>query len=524
MIPPVLTPSPSCPTDDQRRGNIYKHLLEMFKPGELFEIRCHLRNEVACTRYTKADDQWVEKPGTAHAISGRFDDPVQAANAIIAMETEPSDVDLVWTTVQPIDPVAAKRIGDRSTNVLKLGARAAGESDMLERRYWFADFDLVRKKGVHASEEERQAGFVRLLEILGDLTTNHGWPEPRIIDSGNGYHCYWIADGSPATWPLWSQCLDALDAKYTDRVLKVDTGVGNASRVAGVPGTWNRGSKYTPTATRPARVRRVIHRPQPWERLTYGTIEVMAGTFKADRTDKPSDAPELVDNAAELLDEYFDLFEIEVVGKPHEKGNDTIYHLKECPFKGSAHFGGIGVTSIMLSDTRIGFSCLHPDHKKHTFKDLTTWLESQTRKRCGLKFYLNSSTLTDDCLHLMEKVWGLDPEDVWVDGQIPVECEDDEDEDTNAQIAAAMASRTPAQRWTRPTYTADITVPAPPPTPEPTVAPERILTPEDLHAAYWRPCFKTLADMDAMVEAMDVHLTKRSRSVSAEIDAMEQYL
>lgn len=529
MLPNRLTPSPSCPTDDQRRGNIYKHLKEMFKPAEQFEVRLHLRNEVPCTRNKKVDDKWISEPGTAQVISGKFDDAEKAANAIISFEAEPSDVDLAWVTVQPLDIERAKRIGDRSVNSLKVGARGAGESDILERRYWFADCDIVRKKGVHASEDERQAGYARLLEILTDLITVHGWPEPRIVDSGNGFHLYWIADGSPATWPIWTKCLEALSAKYSDKVLKVDTSVGNASRVAGIPGTWNRSTKYTPSTSRPARVRRVIHRPEQWERLPYSAVQEMAATFQALESAKSGDSPELVDNAAELLDEYFDLFSdaIELAGKPHEKGQDTIYNLKECPFKGAAHSGGAGVTSILLSDTRIGFSCLHPDHKKYSFKDLTLWLESKTRKRCGIKFYVTSSTLLDECLELLENVWELSPEEVWVDGQLPVECEDNEEEEAiNANIAAAMASRPPAQKWTRPTYTADLSKSTPQPAPamETSAVPERILTPEDLRAAYWRPCFKTLAEMDAMVEAIDMPRPERTKWISAEAEAMEKYL
>ena len=155
----------------------------------------------------------------------------------------------VYYTLNPVRPT--------------LGDKAAKNADILKRRWILVDVDPVKAEpDASATEPEKGEAWSVAGEVL-DALTAEGWPEPVIVDSGNGYHLLYRVD-LPNDTASGLEVRDLLkilaDRHDTDRA-KVDRKVHNAARIAKLPGTFARKGKDTPE--RPHRPCRILHVPDP---------------------------------------------------------------------------------------------------------------------------------------------------------------------------------------------------------------------------------------------------------------------
>ncbi|MFO0892408.1 MAG: hypothetical protein U0790_25115 [Isosphaeraceae bacterium] len=74
-----------------------------------------------------------------------------------------------------------------------------------------------------------------------------GWPEPILADSGNGWHLLYHVDLPADDKGLVAAVLKAVSARHSTELVKVDTTVGNASRICKLYGTLARRAKTPPT-------------------------------------------------------------------------------------------------------------------------------------------------------------------------------------------------------------------------------------------------------------------------------------
>lgn len=192
----------------------------------------------------------TELRSTTALVSGWFDDfdlmAEQAHKLSAAGET-------AYMTINPcLRP-------DEPLNRLRSG-RATGEKGIEHRARMLIDIDPVRAANTSATDVEKELAL-NMARAVRETQRRLGWPEPAFVDSGNGYHLYYAID-LQASDTLVPQVLKALDSKFSTDFCLVDTAVGNASRIAKVPGTLANKGENSPE--RPHRTSFVIDRPQEW--------------------------------------------------------------------------------------------------------------------------------------------------------------------------------------------------------------------------------------------------------------------
>lgn len=115
---------------------------------------------------------------------------------------------------------------------------SAGDKDIQFRDLLLIDIDRQDTKNP-ANDEELEAA-----ELLADKVASYlkdgGWDEPIKVMSGNGYHLYYILDHVDNTDDIRDAIknfLKDLAAVFDTNLVKIDTGVFNASRIIKVVGT-----------------------------------------------------------------------------------------------------------------------------------------------------------------------------------------------------------------------------------------------------------------------------------------------
>jgi hypothetical protein len=207
--------------------------------------------------------QWVRvlvQPGDVHELQfmygegggfgrGYFSDPQKLAEAIDHIASR-SIAESVRMTINPCDPTLLERADNR----LEWHAtRPTASSQILKFLWMLIDIDPARPAEVSSTESERQAAKAKAREILAYLAQSN-WPEPILIDSGNGYQLRYRIDlpNTEGTGQLIMLCLQALAAKFGDAAVKVGTGASSAACTAVAPGSVVTTGGYT--RDRPHRV------------------------------------------------------------------------------------------------------------------------------------------------------------------------------------------------------------------------------------------------------------------------------
>lgn len=217
----------------------------------------------------------VPKAGRSRVISGYFDDldaMTQAAEKLSGRYPG------IYFTANPAGPVLLARAANRVAEYAEL---TTADRDVASRRWLPIDLDPVRPSGISASDEEHEAARQRAREIRAFLIAQ-GWPEPVVIDSGNG--CYVLPridlPNDEASRQLAERVLKALAFRFDDDLVHVDQTMFNAARIIRIPGTLN--CKGDSTADRPHREARILHAPEPPEVVPLALLQALAATVPQD--------------------------------------------------------------------------------------------------------------------------------------------------------------------------------------------------------------------------------------------------
>ncbi|MDR0418333.1 MAG: hypothetical protein LBH08_02780 [Puniceicoccales bacterium] len=222
---------------------ITKALKLWFEPGDVFEIRAL---DAITTDYRRP-----------HVESGYFDyEHIDTAAKEVAKLCSYGGV---YVTINPVNPDLLARACNRMKYAGK--TPATGDGDILRRRWLLIDCDAVRPAGISSTDAEHEAALAKAREIRDHLTSL-GWPEPIMLDSGNGAQMTYRIDLSSDDGGLVLRVLAALSVMSDDRV-KLDVTVCNPARIWRLPGTMN--CKGDSTETRP-------HRPaRPADSVSFHT-------------------------------------------------------------------------------------------------------------------------------------------------------------------------------------------------------------------------------------------------------------
>ena len=210
---------------------------------------------------------------------------------------------------------APARLVDHARQVTK-------DKDITRRLSLLIDFDSVRPPDVSSTDTEHNAALKHTHAVGEILRKVHGFPDPTESDSGNGGHLNYNIElpNDRATTELVKGFLEALDRKFSNAGVKVDTTVYNAARIWKLPGTL--ACKGPNTPERPHRLTRILKVPKTIQLVTREMLQSVIDAYP------PTDAD---DGAVES-----DVFEIlkALNGVPHGERDVQIWKAA-CSFRGS---------------------------------------------------------------------------------------------------------------------------------------------------------------------------------------------
>jgi len=244
---PVTTP-PAKPTADKLE--IARALNVLFDSGDVIEIRAF--------------------KGRRCTISGYYNDFGKLSADAARINRQAG---AVYITLNQIDRALLARRQNRTEEY----ASTTTSDDQVTRRRWLpVDIDPKRPADISSSDAEHTAAIEKAREVRGFLVGELGFPEPVAADSGNGAHllCRIDLPNDDQATGLAQACLDALDLRFSDEVVSVDTAVFNASRIWKLYGSIT--GKGDSTADRPHRQAKLLNVPDHVEVVPADKLRALA--------------------------------------------------------------------------------------------------------------------------------------------------------------------------------------------------------------------------------------------------------
>lgn len=184
--------------------------------------------------------------GRPLTLAGYFTDPARAAEAIVREAGTLTAWLGCYVTINPLMEALHARSPDRFTVAGR--GDLAKDHEVLRRTRLLLDFDPRRPSGISATDAEHEAALDRARTAYRDLRA-HGWPDPLVVDSGNGAHLVYAVDQPADDGGLIERVLRALAARHDDAAVELDQTVHTAARITKLPGTLAcKGAHYTEEA------------------------------------------------------------------------------------------------------------------------------------------------------------------------------------------------------------------------------------------------------------------------------------
>lgn len=313
----------------------------------------------------------IPKAGRSKTISGYFDKPAAFADAVVGLADE--GFAGYYFTINPVKPDLFARSANKYE---KWAENTTSDGDILKRRWLPIDLDPIRPAGISSSDEEHAAALQMAGEIRRWLIEDLGWPENAFIraDSGNGGHLSAKIDLSndDGAKDLIKRCLAALDLRFSNETVKVDTTTYNAARIWKIYGTMARKGSDMPD--RPHRLARLLEVPDDLQTVTREKLEALAAMLPRSEPTKSSNT---FDPAKYAKGHGANVLRIEP-WTDREGGTWELAILAECPFDSSHNRGEarIGVRS----DGMRTFRCFHDSCNGRDWHALRDLWEPERRK------------------------------------------------------------------------------------------------------------------------------------------------
>jgi hypothetical protein len=212
----------------------------LFSPGDVVELRTF-------------------KDGRTY--SGYFDNHQELAKAAAKHDERGHDV---YMTLNKLPGEIAYRRYNRVEQI-KGRDQTTSDGDVERRWYLFIDADCERVSGISSTDEEKHKSREKVLEVR-EYLRSQGWPAPIVCDSGNGYHLLYRIDlpADQESLELVASVLEALDFKFSDDAVKVDTTTKNAARITKAYGTTaKKGDDLPERPHRPSKILKVPEKLAP---------------------------------------------------------------------------------------------------------------------------------------------------------------------------------------------------------------------------------------------------------------------
>jgi hypothetical protein len=277
-------------------------------------------------------------------VSGYFNNLEKLVESVAMWSGEGSGV---YVTLNVVNPELLARAANRTKEFAK---KTTSDSEILRRRWLPIDLDPKRPAGICATDEEHEAALERA-PLVSTWLAEEGWPEPFILDSGNGAYLLYRIDlpSDDAATGLIKGCLRALDLLFGDQQVSIDTAVSKPAQLIRVPGTLN--SKGDNVPERPHRVARILQTPGSLQVVGRDLLDRLAAVVPAiPRTPTKGFAEPGFD-----LDNWIRAHGLPVAKtKPWNDG--TVYELEKCPWN-PAHVRTARI--IRFASGALSAGCFH---------------------------------------------------------------------------------------------------------------------------------------------------------------------
>ena len=252
----------------------------------------------------------------------------------------------VYVTVNPVNPDLLARACNRLRGITREATTA--DTDIVCRRWLLVDCDPRRVSGVSSSDSEHEAAISMACKIRSGLSAS-GWPDPILIDSGNGAQMMYRIDLPVADGDLVQRCIAGIATAGDDKV-DVDLTVFNPARIWRIPGTMN--CKGDDVPSRPHRMACILSVPEKFGIVTLEQMET-AASWKVVSNSETVPCREVSDFD---LDSWIARFCPEL-GQPQVWKDGRKWVFPVCPFN-DAHRNRSAVL-IQQSNGAIAFRCHH---------------------------------------------------------------------------------------------------------------------------------------------------------------------
>ena len=291
-------------------------------------------------------------------LSGYFDDTEKLAAALA--EADKRGGQGVYVTANPVEPALLARRANRLSHVGKRGSTTA-DKDITRRRWLIVDLDPERPAGISSTDQEHEAAVARAAEVQNALSAE-GWPEPALLDSGNGAQLWYPLDlaNDDDSRELLRRVLLGLDIRFGGKGVHIDPSVFNAARIVKAAGTTARKGDNIPD--RPHRVAQFRHVPDALSQVPPEKLHAMAALVP--ETPPASAAPSgkgRVDILAFLAAAGISPDE----GRPW--GDGTLYRLAHCPF---SQDHADGAYAIQFHSGAVVVRCHHASCQGKGWRDI----------------------------------------------------------------------------------------------------------------------------------------------------------
>lgn len=299
--------------------------------------------------------------------SGYYDNPDALVKAVAKVDSNTSVKGIYITLNKPMAEHTHNLNQLISQNTKKLSDRHMERVTSL-----LIDLDPERKPDTNSTAGELEAARLRCLAVGGALA-EVGFPEPAIFMSGNGYHALYAIDLPVEDKALVRDFLKALDHKFSDDVVKVDTSVYNPARITKLYGTMTRKGPNTPQ--RPQRRSTIESIPDNIVEVTREQLQMVIGKWGAP-TQKtkpllmsyqaPSQRTHHATRNPVDVPAYCQKAGLEIIGTKADSGS-TIYKLKECAFNPEHKNNDAAI--IAGADGIVRYQCFHNSCQGRTFQE-----------------------------------------------------------------------------------------------------------------------------------------------------------
>jgi hypothetical protein len=301
--------------------------------------------------------------GGKGALIGYYSDYLKLAQDA-EMYSQTREYTGIYISINPVNPILLARANNRTQK----GVEGSKAEDILELRWLPIDADVIKPRGISSTDCEHEMGLAKAAEIRRWLISK-GWPDGAFVpaDSGNGAHISArIAPlpNTPENVKLLKHCLEVLHFIFTDKNVKIDTGVFDAPRIWKLPGTWVCKGEDLPE--RPHRKSKLLEQPEDVAYVTRAQLEALVkmgpkGATSKDRVGKDFDAVKYAEDHG-----------LKVHGSKIWNGR-TLVILEKCPFD-SSHNRGEATIGQHPGGARF-FNCFHDSCQSKNWHDLKALFE-----------------------------------------------------------------------------------------------------------------------------------------------------